>query len=77
VDVDLFDVSPVTYQAYEGTVVGLRSAEAVYQEHLNSLEQQGPPDEDEGQRSRQAPIIARARLEMTKRKQGQKGHENG
>jgi HK97 family phage prohead protease len=35
-DVDLFDVSVVTFPAYEGTSVGLRSAEDIYNQHLDS-----------------------------------------
>ena len=40
-DVDLFDVSIVTYPAYEQTTVAARSAEAVWQERLEHREQ--PP----------------------------------
>lgn len=36
-DADLFDVSPVTYPAYEATTVGLRSAESVYTDHVQSI----------------------------------------
>jgi HK97 family phage prohead protease len=39
-DVDLFDVSPVTYPAYEATSVGVRSAEDIYQEHIQSVDAQ-------------------------------------
>jgi len=49
IDVDLYDVSPVTYPAYEGTEVGLRSAESVYQDHIQSLEGQVPEGDDEPQ----------------------------
>ena len=35
-DVDLFDVSPVTYPAYEATSVGMRSAESVFNDHVQS-----------------------------------------
>jgi HK97 family phage prohead protease len=55
VDLDLFDVSPVTYPAYEGTQVGLRTAESVYQEHVNSREEQALDAEDETEPVRQAP----------------------
>lgn len=54
-DVDLFDVSPVTYPAYEGTSVGLRSAEAIFEDHLRSLTGQVSSDEDETESVRQAP----------------------
>ena len=50
-DVDLYDVSPVTYPAYEGTSVGLRSAESVYQDHVQSLEGQEPEGDDDPQPS--------------------------
>jgi hypothetical protein len=41
-DADLFDVSPVTYPAYQSTIVGLRSAESVYAEYVQSLDRQEP-----------------------------------
>jgi HK97 family phage prohead protease len=47
IDVDLYDVSPVTYPAYEGTEVGLRTAESIYNDHLQSLEGQAPEDDDD------------------------------
>jgi len=37
IDLDLYDVSPVTYPAYEATSVGVRSAEDIYNDHLQSL----------------------------------------
>ena len=47
-DLDLFDVSPVTYPAYEATSVGMRSAGAVYAEHVQSIAtQEGVEDSDE------------------------------
>lgn len=49
-DVDLFDISAVTYPAYEGTSVGLRSAESVYQDHIQSLEGQEPEGDDDAER---------------------------
>lgn len=39
-DLDLYDVSVVTYPAEKTTSVGLRSAESVYNDHLASLELQ-------------------------------------
>lgn len=63
-DVDLFDVSSVTYPAYEGTQVGLRSAESVYQEHVHSLEGQAPEGEDASARLAQARDRARAVVEL-------------
>jgi len=54
-DVDMYDISAVTYPAYEGTQVGLRSAESVYQDHVNSLEAQELPEEDEPEAVRQVP----------------------
>ena len=48
-DVDLFDISAVTYPAYEGTSVGLRSAEAIFNDHIQSLEGQAPESGDEPQ----------------------------
>ena len=72
-DVDLYDVSPVTYPAYEGTSVGLRSAESVYNDHLNSLEAQELPEEDDTSRSEQALDRARAVVTVTKLKHDMKG----
>jgi len=59
IDVDLFDVSPVTYPAYEGTEVGLRSAESVYQDHVQSLEGQAPEGDDEPASTGLEPDVAR------------------
>jgi HK97 family phage prohead protease len=39
-DLDLYDVSPVTYPAEITTEVGLRSAESVWADHMQSLESQ-------------------------------------
>lgn len=44
-DVNLYDISPVTYPAYPATTVGLRSAESVYREHVQSLAAQEPGDD--------------------------------
>jgi len=51
----IYDVAPVVYAAYEGTQVGLRSAESIYQDHVNSLEAQELPEEDEPESVRQVP----------------------
>jgi len=67
-DVDMYDISAVTYPAYEGTQVGLRSAESVYQDHVNSLEAQELPEEDDAERSEQALDRARAVVTVTKLK---------
>lgn len=53
-DVDLFDVSVVTFPAYEGTSVGLRSAEDIYQQHLDSDSEQ-PPEEERDEETEQPP----------------------
>ncbi len=55
-DVNLFDISPVTYPAYEKTVVGvrsdeIRSAEEVFKEHLEELQADNSKEQE-----RQAPI---------------------
>jgi hypothetical protein len=68
VDVDLFDVSPVTYPAYSGTEVGLRSAESVFNDHLQSLEGQEPEGDDDAEREGQELDRARAIVEVTKLK---------
>lgn len=66
VDVDLFDISPVTYPAYEGTEVGLRSAESVYKDHANSLEGQAPEGEDDEPADEQELARARAIVDLIK-----------
>lgn len=67
-DVDLYDVSPVTYPAYEGTEVGLRSAESVFNDHLQSLEGQAPEGDDDAEREGQELDRARAIVEVIKLK---------
>ena len=60
----LYDISAVTYPAYEGTSVGLRSAESIYQDHINSLDVQGDTgEEDDAERSKQ--VLDRARAIVT------------
>ena len=54
-DVDLFDISAVTYPAYEGTSVGLRSAESIFNDHIQSLEGQVPEGDGESEPERQVP----------------------
>ena len=58
-DLDLYDISAVTYPAYEGTEVGLRSAESVFNDHLQSLEGQVPESDDEPQEVGLEPDVAR------------------
>jgi len=62
-DVDLFDVSPVTYPAYSGTSIGLRSAEDTYQQHLDSLPKDRA-DEDTNADGSQERDLKRRRLEL-------------
>ena len=50
-DVDLFDVSPVTYPAYEATSVGLRSAEDIFNEHIQSLDERCADSDDDEMRT--------------------------
>ena len=63
VDVDLFDVSPVTYPAYSGTSVGLRSAEDIYKQHLDSVGQE-PSTEDTDADGSKDRDMKRRRLEL-------------
>jgi len=67
----LYDISAVTYPAYSGTSVGLRSAESIYQDHVNSLEAQELPEEDDADRSQQELDRARAVVTVTKLKNNQ------
>ena len=62
-DVDLYDISPVTYPAYQGTSVGLRSAEDTYQQHLDSLPKDRA-DEDTDADGSQERDLKRRRLEL-------------
>ncbi len=66
VDLDLYDVSPVTFPAYEGTSVGLRSAEAVFNDHVRSLAGQASSEEDDTTAFEQALGRARAIVELVK-----------
>ena len=59
IDVDLYDVSVVTYPAYEGTSVGLRSAESIFNDHLQSLEGQAPEGDDDPKPAGLEPADAR------------------
>jgi hypothetical protein len=53
-DLDLYDVSPVTYPAEITTEVGLRSAESVFADHMQLLQSQkgtsDAPEEAESQK---------------------------
>jgi len=42
----IYDVAPVVFAAYESTGLGLRSAESVLQDHVQSLEWQEPESDD-------------------------------
>ena len=53
-DLDLYDVSPVTYPAEITTEIGLRTAESVWADHVQSLEsQEGMSDADAGAESQE------------------------
>jgi hypothetical protein len=69
IDVDLFDVSPVTYAQYQGTSIGLRSAESIFNDHIQSLEGQVPEGDDDAEREGQELDRARAIVEVLKLKQ--------
>jgi HK97 family phage prohead protease len=66
-DLDLFDISPVVYPAYQGTSVGLRSAESIFNDHIQSLEGQVPEGDDDAEREGQELDRRRAIVEVTKR----------
>jgi HK97 family phage prohead protease len=68
VDVNLYDVSAVTYPAYDATTVGVRSADAVYQEHIQSLDVQEPESDDDVDRSGLESDRARAIVDVTRLK---------
>ena len=69
-DVDLFDISPVTYPAYQETSVGLRSAEAIFNEHVESLAAQECDSDDDADTTAQECGDRRRRLVMLKLKTG-------
>ena len=66
-DLDLFDISAVTYPAYEGTSVGLRSAESIFNDHIQSLEGQAPEGDDDAEREGLELDRRRAVVDVTKR----------
>ena len=66
IDVDLYDVSPVTYPAYEGTSVGLRSAEAIYNDHVESLGAQVLTDDADADDRAQVLADAQRRVNLVK-----------
>jgi hypothetical protein len=76
IDVDLYDVSVVTYPAYEGTSVGLRSAESIFNDHIQSLEGWTPERDNDAKRHGQELDRARARVELIKHKRNER-YENG
>ena len=68
ISVDLYDVSPVTFPAYDTTTVGIRTAEDVYSDHIQSLEaQEGDGDDDEEQSGLESDR-ARAIVDVYRRK---------
>jgi HK97 family phage prohead protease len=68
-DVDLYDISPVTYPAYQATTVGLRSAESVYADHVQSVTTQaGGADDDEAEATAQECGDRRRRLNLLRMK---------
>ena len=68
-DLNLYDISAVTYAAYEGTSVGLRSAESIYNDHIQSLEGQAPEIDDDAERLAQERDRDRAIVEVKKLKE--------
>jgi phage head maturation protease len=65
----IFDVSPVVFAAYDNTSVGLRSAESVFNDHIQSLEGQVPEGDDDAEREGLELDRARAIVEVLKLKQ--------
>jgi hypothetical protein len=57
----------VVYPAYQGTSVGLRSAESIFNDHIQSLEGQVPEGDDDAEREGQELDRRRAIVEVTKR----------
>jgi len=61
IDLDLFDVSPVTRPQYEGTSVGVRSAADVFEDWIQSRDGQEPePKDAQLERSEQELAFAQA-----------------
>jgi len=63
-EVELFDVSPVTFPAYPQTSVGVRSAEDVYKEYLASKAQEGQGAQNEGTEKQALIGVLRKKLEL-------------
>jgi len=68
IDVDLYDISPVTFPAYDTTTVGIRTAEDVYSEHIQSLEIQEDDGDDDEEQSGLESDRARAIVDVYRRK---------
>jgi HK97 family phage prohead protease len=64
-EVELFDVSPVTFPAYPQTSVGVRSAEDVYQAHVAEAQARKATDEKEKPQARVS--MLRRRLDLTEK----------
>ena len=60
----IFDVSPVVFAAYDNTSVGLRSAESIFNDHLQSLEGQAPEGDDDLKPAGLEPADAREVAEL-------------
>lgn len=72
IDVNLYDISPVTYPAYDTTSVGVRSAEAVYEDHIKSLEGLESDGDDDDERPGLESDRARAIVDVIRQRNKEK-----
>lgn len=67
IEVKLFDVSPVTYPAYEATTVGVRSAKEVLDSHVAQVQESQKATEIDARRNQERISVLRKKLELAER----------
>ncbi|GAB4274647.1 HK97 family phage prohead protease [Thermincola ferriacetica] len=67
VEVELFDVSPVTYPAYPATSIGVRSAKEVFDAHVAAGQAAGKAAEIEEARKQARVSLLKKKIEITEK----------